>query len=178
MITQDKILSIPIFKMGFEMENHKAQLETFVNDINLGKGLDVKSIIHDLIEMAVANCRTSLGYRTVAYDFAWAVLEANPSLWNKEEIENNYSMLDDHWKEFYPEDDGTFDDYDVCSLDEAEYFIHAMKMISENEIMPEKKPMFSYATYLFFNDSGREELSYEELLTQFEEFGEEEEEVD
>ncbi|MFZ4415007.1 MAG: hypothetical protein ACOYOV_18115 [Bacteroidales bacterium] len=161
MITKENLLSIPIFNFGFELKSYKSHLESFLNDINKGRELEVTTIIHDLISLTVGFCGYSKSYRTVSFDFAWAVLDAHPSLWTQVERDRNYCQLSDHWLEFYPECDGTFDNYDVASLEELQYFTFAINMLIDNEIEEEYMPVFSYAIYLFFKDKSLESTDEE-----------------
>jgi hypothetical protein len=82
-ITKEEILQIPVLNFCFRSKFYKDYLDSFVQDINTGQHIDVYCIMHYLIKAVINYCGISLTYRTVAYDFAWAVLAANKSLWNE-----------------------------------------------------------------------------------------------
>lgn len=162
MVTKDDLLSVAVLRLGFEYEPYKTNLDSFISYINEGKDADAKKMMHYLISLAVDFCGISKTYRTIAFDLAWSYLQTQPAFWTPEEIEEGMSRLDDHWLEFYPEDDGTFAKYDVIVLNFAEYFVHAMNMLIKDYVADDKKAMFSYAAYSFFKtrefDDSEDEL--------------------
>ncbi len=95
------------------------------------------------------NCGISIGARTVAYDFAQAVLTEHAELWNEEEKAENFVSILHHWTEFSTEDLDSFLKYDITGMNIGEYYVLAMSMFLE-DIRKEWVPAFSYATYIFF----------------------------
>jgi hypothetical protein len=151
-ITQENIDSIPFLKTTFESRLYRKLLPVFMDYANQGAIMDVKTGMHDLLELACQYCGISLTYRTVAFDFAWALLSSVPEYWTDEERASVFCDLNDHIQEFYPENNGRFDDYDVAVLSEEDYFSVAVQMIKDREVEAEKLPIFCYAGYLFFED--------------------------
>jgi hypothetical protein len=150
-ITKGDVLSIPLLKIAFENEQYGDLFDAFILNVNRGVEVEVPVLINKLIERTVHYRGVSMTYRTIAFDFAWAILEENPHLWNDKERETGFSDLASHWKEFYPEDDGQSEHYEVATLEYGEYFVSAMDMIFvKNEIPKDYIPHFSYATYVFF----------------------------
>jgi hypothetical protein len=150
-ITKGEVLSIPLLKIAFENEQYEYLFDEFILNVNRGVEVEVPILINKLIERVVHYRGFSMTYRTIAFDFAWAILEENPHLWNDKERETGFSDLASHWNEFYPVDNGQTEDYEVATLEYADYFVSAMDMIFlNNEIPKEYIPLFSYATYVFF----------------------------
>ncbi len=151
-ISQEQILSIPLFNIGFASTLYRNYLGQFTANVNEGSREDAKVILHHLIDIAVENCGISKGFRTVAYDFAYKVLADNTGLWTEEEKEDKVPDLFNHWLEFYHEDPNDFKEYDIACLTCGQYFLCAMNML-DGEIQEEYIPAFSYAAYIFFKNT-------------------------
>lgn len=148
-ITKEQLLSIPTFEIGFASTLYCNYIDEFLVNVNKGIALDVKVVLNQLIAIAVENCGISIGARTVAYDFAQAVLTEHTALWNEEERLENFVSILHHWTEFSTEALDNFLSYDITSMSIGEYYVLAMSMLIE-DIRKDWVPAFSYATYIFF----------------------------
>jgi len=149
-ITQADIRSNKVLKLCFSRVMYKDKLESFLTAVNEGAKTDPATILRELLVLYEYYCEVSLGYRTVYFDFAWAVLENNPQFWTQNEKENKLSDLPVHIDHFYPENSGKHKEYDVATLNYGEYFVIGMNIISGKRIGEKVRPMFCYAMYLFF----------------------------
>lgn len=148
-ISKEQLRTIPAFRIGFASSLYCTYIDEFVAHLNIGIALDVKVVLNQLIAIAVENCGISIGARTVAYDFAQAVLTEHTALWNEEERADNFVSILHHWTEFSTEDLDSFLKYDITGMNIGEYYVLAMSMLLE-DIRKEWVPAFSYATYIFF----------------------------
>ncbi|MBK8448709.1 MAG: hypothetical protein IPL42_01260 [Saprospiraceae bacterium] len=73
-------------------------------------------------------------YRTIVYDFAWSILEEHPELWYEQEKQNDFCVLANHFKEYIPGYNDSFEKFDVTVLNEAEYIIGGFNLLLENEL--------------------------------------------
>jgi hypothetical protein len=167
-ITKEQLLTIPAFKIGFASTLYCNYIDKFIANVNIGIAEDVKVVLNQLIAIAVENCGISIGARTVAYDFAQAVLTEHTALWNEEERAENFVCILHHWTEFSTEDLDNFLEYDITGMSIGEYYVLAMSMLLE-DIRKDWIPAFSYATYIFFlkgydTGSGLSQYNREELL--------------
>ena len=89
-ITNKLVLKNKVLKLGFSNILYKSDLDLFVLYANEGAKVDPKNVLHELLRLHCRFCGVSYGYRTVLYDFAWAVLDINPQFWNDEETENGF----------------------------------------------------------------------------------------
>jgi len=150
-ITKEEILQIPIIGLVFSREEFKGYLETFVEDVNKGKYIDVEKLLAIMIEEYSKYCGISLGYRTVVFDYAYAILDQHHELWSEEEKEKGYILALD-FKKFYPEYDNALDEYDITRLECWQYIVYSLNLLIDNELGDESKLAFSYAFYNFVKD--------------------------
>jgi hypothetical protein len=144
-ITKGIVLKNKILQLGFKSSLYKADLDRFVSFVNLGAKIDTKIVMHELLRKSCYYCGLSSTYRTLFYDFAWAVLDINPQFWNEEEKENGFSDMSGI--DFYPD----FDDkgYDTDTLEYGEYFIAALNLLKENEMDETMESIFCYGLFIF-----------------------------
>ena len=150
-ITNEEILQIPIINLIFSREEFKEYLDTFVKDVNKGKDMGVKKLLALLIEEYCKYCGISLGYRTIVFDFAYAILNQHHELWSEEDKEEGY-ILGFDFKKFYPEYDTVLDEYDITRLECWQYIVYSLNLLIDNELGDESKLAFSYAFYNFVKD--------------------------
>lgn len=147
-ITKKIVLKNKVLKLGFSAALYKSNLDLFVLYANEGAKIDPKIVLHELLRLYCHYCGVSYTYRTVFYDFSWAVLEINPQFWNEEETENGFSDMGNHDAEFYPEFNSK--GYDVATLDYGEYLVTGLNMLNNNVLNKNELSIFSYALFVFF----------------------------
>ncbi len=147
-VTKEDIFSIPVFKFTFESDKYKPILTDFLNLINRGSEIPNTEIIRALLSEYINNIGISKGYRTVFYDFAWAVLENSPELWNDKEKQSGASQLDVHITDYFP-DFQESDNDDVAILTEDEYLDIGFDILEEGEMDNKLRSGFCYAMYVF-----------------------------
>jgi hypothetical protein len=147
LITKENITANRLLELGFSRLKYAGYLDLFIQEANKGNKAEKTDIIGQLIKQACKYCGISAGYRTAFYDLAWAVLQVNPDLWNEEEKEYGVSNLSAHY-DLYPEYNDEFDEYDVSTLNNGEYFVICMDLISNEK--QEHLDYFCYAMFVFF----------------------------
>lgn len=161
-VTVEKVLKNKIMKVGFKCPIYSPYLEEFTEWANQGSTLDPVEVMRELVIIFEAHCGVSKGIRTVAFDFAWAVMDENPQFWSDEEKEKGFSDFPRHIKIIYPELDPKTENYDVSTMEYGDYFIAAMDFCFVWRLEERVKPHFCYAMYRFFNrwsfQIGKEEV--------------------
>ncbi|MBK6544602.1 MAG: hypothetical protein IPG12_04940 [Saprospiraceae bacterium] len=151
-ITMDDLLSIPAFSKVFEYKKFKAIQNTFLHHINEGSKIPATKLIGLLLQQYIDYCGISLGRRTIFYDFAWSILEEHPELWYEQEKQNDFCVLANHFKEYIPGYNDSFDKFDVTVLNEGDYLVRGFNLLLENELEYDLKPAFSFAMFTFFKN--------------------------
>lgn len=147
-INKELVLANPVLKRGFNSKLYNGLLSSFIEYANKGAEADKTSIIGYLLKRAFKYCGISKTYFTIYYDFAWAILEKTPEIWNDEEKENGFSDIGSHMN-LFPEYDNKFDSYDVATLNYGEVLIGSLNILKEDET--EHKDYFCYAIYVYFD---------------------------
>ena len=116
-----QLLSIPAFSKAFEYKEYKDFQSSFLQNINEGSKIPPKQLLISLLQKYIEFCGISLGYRTIVYDFAWSILLEHPELWYEQETQNGLCILADHFKEYIPGYNDSFDKFDVTVLNAVSY---------------------------------------------------------
>lgn len=151
-VTMDRLLAIPAFNKAFEYQQYKDVQESFLQNINKGSEIAPSMLLGLLIHEYCDNCGISLGRRTILYDFAWSVIDEHPELWSVEEIKNGYYLLSDHFKDFCPGYDESYDKFDVAIMNAGEYLVGGFNLLKEDILKPDLKSACSYAMFTFFKN--------------------------
>jgi hypothetical protein len=147
LIDKENISANRLLELGFSRPMYAGHLDLFIEEVNKGAQADKALMIGYLIKQACKYCGISTGYRTAFYDLAWAVLQESPELWNEEENEEGISDLSAHY-DLYPDYKNEFDEYDVASLNNGEYFVICMDLMRNER--QEHPDYFCYAMFVFF----------------------------
>lgn len=153
-ISKETVNSNPFIKQLLTAPEYTSQAAQILNDTITGSELDRKCIIAHLLKLACAYCGISLGYRTLLYDFAWAVLNHTPEYWSPQEIENEMSDLSSRIGEFYTEYHGELDQYDVTTMSVDEYLDTAIEFL-ECEATERDRPILCLGLYMFCEDMSK-----------------------
>ncbi|MBK8955215.1 MAG: hypothetical protein IPM34_06635 [Saprospiraceae bacterium] len=156
-VTAKDILSIPAFKMVFELKKFEHRLAHFVEWTNKGGQLSASHVIKLLLQEYLKYRGISMGRRTVCYDFAWAVLEISPELWSNDEKQSGFCIMGDHLTDYFPDYIESPDD-DVAILNVGEYVSGAFNILDEDIDQDDLRAAFSYAMYVFMNSQDWDDL--------------------
>ncbi|MFZ1424929.1 MAG: hypothetical protein WAS55_13995 [Saprospiraceae bacterium] len=151
-ITNEELLSITAFSKVFEYREFKAIQNSFLQHINEGSKIPPKQLLISLLQKYIEFCGISLGYRTIVYDFAWSILEEHPELWYEQEKQDDFCVLANHFKEYIPGYNDSFDKFDVTVLNEGDYLVRGFNILREDIIEPDLKSAYSYAMFTFFKN--------------------------
>ena len=100
------------------------------DSINEGSKIPATKLIGLLLQQYIDYCGISLGRRTIFYDFAWSILEEHPELWYEQEKQNDFCVLANHFKEYIPGYNDSFDKFDVTVLNEGDYLVRGFNPVS------------------------------------------------
>lgn len=150
-IQKINIISIPIFKLAFETNRYQNHLDLYTELVNNGSKIPTTEIIKILLQEYIKNIGISLSHRTIYFDFAWAVLENSPELWNEEEKVSGFCQLTNHIHEYFSDYEDAIND-DVTILDTGEYFSIGWGLLNDEINQSPLKEAFSYAMYIFFKN--------------------------
>jgi len=137
----------------FGLEKYRDKQSEFMELVDAGQKLGTIRAINLLQKMFNYYCEVSMGFRTVAYDFATYVLIQAPELWNDQERKSGMPCLSDHWLEFNPGDEGLINEYDVCALTYHEYLHCFLEILFSTDWELETRQALAYGGFLFLEDS-------------------------
>ena len=149
-VTVEKVLKNKIMRVGFKSTLYSPYLQQFTDLVNSGMSKDPMEVLRDMMVVYSRYIHVSRGMRTVAFDFAWAVLDQNPQFWNEEEKSNGFSNLPSHQFQIYPELDSEAKNADIATLEYGEYFVYAMDLCFIRGLEDSCKNSFCYSMYRFF----------------------------
>lgn len=150
-ITADQVMKNKILKLGFTCRLYAPYLDEFTEAVNMGAQLDPFEVMREMVIIYEKFGGISMGIRTVALDFAWAVMDENPQYWTDEERQNGYSDFPSHLDRIHPELDSKTHNHDVATMEYGEYFIAGMDFCFLWPLEERLRPHFCHAMFRFFN---------------------------
>lgn len=146
-ISKEDVEIIPAFALAFKQVEYKKLFDSFLDYVNIGAKEEKPKVIGNLLKIACEYDGSQIWYKSIFLDLAWAVLENNRSLWTMEEKANGYSDIDLHWH-FYPEYDGSFDDFESVILGLPTYFEVVLDLMVQVDFF--YKTELCFALYVLF----------------------------
>lgn len=150
MLTQETIHNNKALALGFSYSAFSPLLPNFMLEVNKGADLEPAYMVQELLKLYVQYGKGSAGYRTILFDFAWAVYEQQPELWSDEEREEGFSDLAARCNEIYPDLDPEMADLDVLSFSYGQYFAVGIDFCFNSKIDQSIRPLICRSMFIFF----------------------------
>lgn len=172
---KEDLLQLSPFRELPTRQPYAQHYDAMVDCIQVAQKVEPAEIIGRLLEKSCYYCGISTTWRTILYTFAEGILCLHKELWNDEELKEERIFLHNHFKRFYPEYKGEFENYDITLLQPAEEWFYSFKMWQDGFVSDDLKPAFSYGMYSNFK-LATEFFSFvdEEFLETLEELEEDE----
>lgn len=150
MLTKEIVNKNKVLSLAFSYRPFKDLLSDFILQANKAIDLDPTFMIRELLRSYVKYGKGSAGYRTMLFDFAWAVYEQHPELWSDEEREEGFSDLAARCTDIYPEMDPEMADLDVFPFGYGQYFAVGIDFCFNARIDDDIRPLICRSMYIFF----------------------------
>ena len=150
-ITTYTIESNRLLSYAFSRRSYYPLRAEFIEHSNLGIYIDRKETLQNLIKMACQFSTTNFNYQILFIDLADMLYSRSEHLWNDAEKRADFTSIDNHYKEFYPEYQGQLHYPSSFYLDFGPKFMLIIKLLKTGVIADADKKYLCFAAFDYFN---------------------------